>query len=79
MLLNKHIKEILEKLQSLDNDAFDKFTSSHPVCFKKGKENWLFPMMYDYYKNTVHNEIAINLIMELGMFLHNYCQKHAII
>lgn len=75
MLLNKHIKEILEKLQSLDNDAFDKFASSHPVCFKKGKENWLFPMMYDYYKNTVHNEIAINLIMELGMFLHNYCQN----
>lgn len=73
MLIGKHIKELLEELQSLDNDAFEKFASRCSICFQKGKENWLFPMLFEYYYNTVHDERAIKLIVELGKNLHNDC------
>ena len=73
MLIGKHIKELLEELQSLDNDAFEKFASRCSICFQKSKENWLFPMLFEYYYNTVHDERAIKLIVELGKNLHNDC------
>lgn len=72
--MNNDIKEILDKIASINPKAFEDFSSSHPLCFQPKKGNWLFPMMFDYYVNTIKDETITNLMIELGTKLHNSCR-----
>ena len=68
-----YIKELLGKIKEYNPIAFDKFATEHPICFQPKKGNWLFPMMFDYYYNSVNDEAITECVKELGLYLH---QKH---
>ena len=53
---NYYIKTLLEKIESADPKSFSQFAHEHPICFQEKKGNWLFPMMFDFYVNKIHNE-----------------------
>ena len=74
------IKEILKKIQLADPIAFSGFASEYPICFQEKNENWLFPMMFEFYTNRIQNEYITSLLEELGLFMHNKymeCEKLA--
>lgn len=71
---DQYIQDILKKIQALDTIAFDRFISEHSKKFSRN-ENWLFPMMYDYYANMHNNQEIISMLNQLGLFLHSQCQK----
>lgn len=73
---NQYIKDILLKIESEDPCAFSKFAQEHSICFQEKKGNWLFPMMFDFYTNEIHNENIISLLQELGLYIHNKCKEH---
>lgn len=50
---NYYIKTLLEKIESADPKSFSQFAHEHPICFQEKKGNWLFPMMFDFYVNTL--------------------------
>lgn len=72
---DKYIEDILVKIQAIDSEAFDRFASEYSICFRKRNGNWLFPMLYNYYANIQNNKEIISLLNELGLSLHNQCQK----
>ena len=43
------IKDVIEKIQAEDNEAFARFSSEHAVCFTEANGDWLFPALYDFY------------------------------
>lgn len=71
-----YIKCLLEKIESTDPNAFNRFAEEHPMCFQKGKYNWLFPMLFNFYTDKVYNEVIVSLLKDLGLHLHNECIKH---
>lgn len=71
-----YIKEILTKIESADPDAFSRFASEYPICFQEKKGNWLFPMMFEFYTNKIHNDNIISLLKELGLYMHNKYKEH---
>jgi hypothetical protein len=71
----QHIKELLEKIRELNPEAFNDFASKHSICFQPKKENWLFPMLFDYYVNVVQDKTISELVKELGLTLHRNCQE----
>ena len=73
---NYYIKTLLEKIESADPKSFSQFAHEHPICFQEKKGNWLFPMMFDFYVNKIHNEYIISLLKELGLYLHNKCKNY---
>lgn len=73
---NHYIKGFLEKIDSADPDAFSRFASEYSICFQEKKSNWLFPMMFDFYANKIHNENIISLLKELGLYMHNKCKEY---
>ena len=76
------IKEILKKIQLADPIAFSGFASEYPICFQEKNENWLFPMMFEFYTNRIQNEYITSLLEELGLFMHNKymeCEMHEVI
>ena len=73
---NYYIKTLLEKIESADPKSFSQFAHEHPICFQEKKGNWLFPMMFDFYVNKIHDEYIISLLKELGLYLHNKCKNY---
>lgn len=73
---NHYIKCILEKIESVDPEAFNRFAEEHPICFQKGKSDWLFPMLFNFYTDKVHNEMIVSLLKDFGLHLHNECMNY---
>lgn len=65
------IKDVLEKIQAEDNEAFARFSSEHSICFTEADGDWLFPAMYDFYTEEVRNPSITKMLQELGMLFHN--------
>lgn len=74
MKQDSYITDLLGRIKELNPDAFEEFASKHAICFQPKKGNWLFPMMFDYYVNIIKDDAIIEIIKELGLFLH---KKHA--
>ena len=64
------IRNILTQIETEDPSSFERFISGHPLCFQKNKEDWLFPMLYDFYSKDVCNEKIMNILQQLGTHLH---------
>ena len=75
MNYDQKIKELLGKIKDCDPIAFERFSLEHSICFQPKKGNWLFPMMFDFYVNYVHNNEINEYVRELGMSLHLSCQS----
>lgn len=69
------IKDVIEKIQAEDNEAFARFSSEHAVCFTEANGDWLFPALYDFYTEEVKNPTIIGLLQELGMLFHHESMK----
>ena len=69
------IKDIIEKIQAEDKEAFSRFSSEHAICFTEANGDWLFPALYDFYTEEVKNQYIIGLLQELGMLFHNESMK----
>lgn len=72
---DQKIKYMLGKIRDCDPLAFERFSLAHPICFQPKKGHWLFPMMFDFYLNNIHNHQINEYIKELGLILHRSCQK----
>ena len=62
-----YIKELSGTIKEYNPIAFDKFATEHPICFQPKKGNWLSPMMFDYYYNSVNDEAITECVKELGL------------
>lgn len=69
------IKDIIEKIQASDSEAFARFSSEHAICFTEANGDWLFPALYDFYTEEVKNPHITKLLQELGMFFHHESMK----
>lgn len=72
---DQNIKEFLVRIKNIDPAAFEKFAKEHPICFQKKKNNWLFPMMFDFYVNKHKNDDVAYLLKQLGLYLHKQSMK----
>lgn len=75
MEYNQRIREVLTKIENIDPIAFSTFASECSICFQDKNEDWLFPMLFDFYVNRIQNESITSLIKDLGVFIHNECKK----
>ena len=69
------IKDVIEKIQAEDNEAFARFSSKHAICFTEANGDWLFPALYDFYTEEVKNPTIIEMLQELGLLFHHESMK----
>ena len=72
---DQKIEKLLGKIRDCDPMAFERFSLEHSICFQPKKGNWMFPMMFDFYLNHVRNCQINEYLKELGLILHESCQK----
>ena len=60
----EEVKDILLKIQAEEPVSFARFSSEHAVCFTEANGDWLFPALYDFYKEEVKNPYIIGLLNE---------------
>ena len=69
------LKDILQRLMAIDNDAIALFHEANPDCFDKSKPDWLYPKLCSFFKKREHNQQIVKLLEELGKNLSESIKK----